>query len=199
MQGTMTLVIDAYNMLKQRTGSSYVTQEQQRAFIDELVAYARRKKHLILLIFDGGPGFFPTRQREGPVTIVYAGQRTTADEVIKEELPQLIPHDTLLVTSDRELCAYAARYGIVSLEPSLFEYYSKQPTTGKGMRIVKDTTKPLKQEGYKSSSLVDELMEKASTVMLYKDDREVTTTLQEPAHGRLSKKDRKRVALIKKL
>ena len=195
----MILLIDAYNVLKQGDKVQYITDEQQKVFIKHLMEYARNKGHTIMVIFDGGSSWFPEEYVQGPVRVIYAGSNTTADSIIKERIPLLDPLNTLLITSDRALRKYAASYNIVSIESSLFKQYSKiQQPPASSLTILKDPSKPRKLKGHKSSSEVDDLMERASRVILYKpEDGDQKERIRN--RKQLSKQEKRLAEIIKKL
>lgn len=198
----MVIVIDAYNMLKQSLGGQFITQAQQAGFIDRLSAYARRSGHELIVVFDGEPTLWQTEPEQKKVKVVYAGHGSTADEVIKEYIPNLLAHNALLVTSDRALRNVAARYTIVSLEPQAFSYYSKLEKPTGASRFVKDASKPHKFEGHESTGDIDALMEKASRVIFYKDSNAQETPkphAQSERGHKLSKQARKLAQIIDKL
>lgn len=196
----MVILIDAYNMLKQNGAGRFISLGEQTRFLDCLSAYGKRKDHHIIVVFDGGPAARQTESSEGHLTVVYAGQASSADEAIKNRIPGLPCQNTLLVTSDRELRAYAARHGLLSLEPRVFNYYSRLEAAEPRARVVKDKGKAHKLEGHESSSDVDALMEKASRIIYHKDVHGQEKKQGTAERGqKLSKQARKLAALIEKL
>lgn len=195
----MVIVIDAYNMLKQDFGSIFIPPEAQEQFLDELWAYSKRKRHTLLVVFDGGPEVRPTKVVRDSLHIIYAGRQRSADDTIKELVETLNPLDTLLITSDRGLRTYASRYAIISLEPSLFKKYSKASQTIEKPRVIKDKHAPIKRMHHESSPELDALMHKAAQVTFIKDSKEGESEPIRDGSYKASKQEKKRSYLIGKL
>jgi predicted RNA-binding protein with PIN domain len=104
----MVLLIDGYNILKQITDARFISQQERESFISKLEVYAHRKRHHITLVFDGGEFFKPAYFKISPLmTIVYSGEDRKADDVLKQLVAKQYADNTLLVTSDYEICKYA--------------------------------------------------------------------------------------------
>lgn len=168
-QDVMIIIIDAYNVLKQHD-SHFVSQEQRAAYIRRMRDYCQCKRHTAWVIFDGGPYLYPVQHAEGNVHVVYTGDYETADSYIQRLLYHQPVDNTLIITSDNELVYAAYHLGIVSMDPSVFDYYvnvALEPTragydTGSGQAQ--------KRTGHESSAYVDRLMERASQYVIYKDE-----------------------------
>jgi len=165
----MLLVIDAYNMLKQKPGHT-IDERTRNAYIKRMATYAQKRKHYVWLLFDGGPYLYPVTEAYGNVTIMYSGEHESADSCIKGLLQHFPIDNTLLISSDRELVRYASDIGVISIKPVTFSYYLEralQPDKA-GLHV---TSQPAhKRQGHESSPEVDRLMQQASEHMLYKED-----------------------------
>ena len=115
----MHIIIDGYNVLKQMLTGDQIGLQQRRAFSNMLGKYAGKKNHAITLVFDGGPHTWTSQEKDHGITVVYAGTKLSADDVIKKMLSSK-KYGVLLVSSDNELKAYAAQLGIASIMLSIF-------------------------------------------------------------------------------
>jgi len=111
----MIIVIDAYNYIKSVAGQTFIDDRIAQQWINIFKEYVRVRHNPIVLIFDAGPGYYPSTQRHGGVTVMYAGQQQTADDVIKIWLKAHPGADALLVSSDRELCHCADDVRVTSV------------------------------------------------------------------------------------
>lgn len=188
----MHIIIDGYNVLKQVLADE-IGMSQRRAFINMLGKYAARKNHTITVIFDGGPDTWPTQEKDHGITIIYSGTKQSADDVIKKLLAAK-KYGVLLVSSDNELKAVAARQESASIDAYEFYMLVKNKLTQKNEQASTDIIIKTTAE---SVSLVDELMQSDKTKM-YKYDELTESQRSSPAQ-RLSKKERAYVQKIKKL
>lgn len=99
----MQILIDGNNLLCNLYKTDRVTQELRQAFIKTIQAYMRIKSHNIILFFDGGLYNYPIKSRLGLLTIVDAGTKQTADDVIISWCLELPDKQVVVVTSDRSL------------------------------------------------------------------------------------------------
>ena len=177
----MKILIDGYNLLnvfavtkKRREGF-----EQREYLIEVLDAYRRAKKHQIVLCFDAyrGLSLQDKKERTFGVKLVYTGRGKTCDDYIKEYVEKssragrLDPHKLVVVTSDREIIDHVRRLGFETISSEEFS-------------------------GYLETSMMLETEEGIAE----EDDAEWgrTTKKKGPAK-RLSKKEKKRNRLRKKL
>lgn len=112
----MIILIDGYNLLKQRDPGAYVEDSARDQLIRSLGAYHKRRGHLMILIFDGGIYPWPVQETKSGVLVIYAGYGTSADDYIKYYIAEHHKDDLLLVSSDRELGLWASRYDIASMD-----------------------------------------------------------------------------------
>lgn len=190
----MKIIVDAYNILKQLSTGMYVDEQERRAFLVKIAAYARAKSHTILVVFDGGDSLRSTFEKIGKVTVVYAGRNRQADTFIKEYVAEHKEYDFLLVTSDRELQKWVARYNVPSLDSQ--EFYKQMNKSQEFVSVQQFDQKPVKL----GTSLleVDILMEEAFDHGMLKDENEQDKDRSSPA-CRPSKKERAYLKKIKKL
>lgn len=190
----MFIIIDAYNILKQISSTVYISDIQRKKFIQLAEAYAQRTGHTILIVFDGGEGVRPSRLPHKYAMVIYSGTHMTADEVIKQYLEHSQASETVLVSSDNQLCLCAQEHGIVSVAAPAF--YNILISDAYEQLPKKVAQGPLYKFG-SASSEIDTLMEQASQVIMYKNEQE------ESSSGRkkhmLSKKEKKMMKVLKKL
>ncbi|MFI5332511.1 MAG: NYN domain-containing protein [Candidatus Babeliales bacterium] len=112
----MILIIDAYNVLKQALHTDHISEIERLRFIKQVGLYGKTKGHTMIVVFDGGPHQRPNQDRVHGVSVVYSGTQETADEYIHNYLQRHRTLDLMVVSSDRQICAWAAERNIPSLE-----------------------------------------------------------------------------------
>src|SRR5579871_5765303 len=113
--GKMILVVDAYNVLKQVSSTTNITQKIRSRFIQDNAHYGKARNHSMVLVFDAGPTQWPHKESVHGVQVVYSGATMSADDYIKEYIQSHKGHELLLVSSDRALCLWALKYRVESL------------------------------------------------------------------------------------
>ena len=192
----MIILIDGYNVLKQRDPSIYVEDSARDQFIRSLGAYHKRRGHHIVLIFDGGIYPWPILETKTGIEVIYAGYRKTADDYIKYYIAEHHKEDLLLVSSDRELGLWASKHDIASIDSlSFYDILTEAMADGnykqKSRSIVKTTAT--------DDPFLDALMEDASRNMASKeDDRKIVDKTETRGHKE-SKIDRLLRKKIEKL
>ena len=116
----MIIIIDAYNILKQIRPAKEIGEREREAFINRIGNYCRAKGHHAIIVFDGGFSERPVKERHTQSTVIYAGMGSNADTYIMQYLDDHKALDLLLVSSDRELMAYAQRLRITSMDSWTF-------------------------------------------------------------------------------
>lgn len=116
----MIIVIDAYNVLKQCIHDREIAEHERAHFLSELSSYGRKKRHKLIVVFDGGANEWPTKERSDGTCVIYSGYHETADDYIKTYLKKHRMQDILLVSSDRELNRVADNLDIPSLDAADF-------------------------------------------------------------------------------
>ncbi len=163
----MIIVIDAYNYIKSVTGQNFIDDRAAQQWIEIFKDYVRVRRNQIILIFDAGPGYYPSTERHGGVTVLYSGQRRTADDVIKDWLKAHPGADALLVSSDRELCHCADDANVASVGSydfyKIFNYVMQHEHENeqKVAQTVYKTTNS-ENDGNAGQSDLDRLMEEGS-------------------------------------
>lgn len=194
----MILLIDAYNVLKQMVTGT-VTEGQRHAFIKRIDTYIRAKGHTAYIVFDGGESKRPVETRRGNLFVIYAGYVDTADDVLKRLCQQFQRETTVLISSDRDVGAFASMHGIASIDADLLDELLREPQSSNDqLRLVKSHDIALKRAGHESSEEVDRLMQEATEHMLIKmEDGEMQSRVKPRAA--LSKTEKKIKKLVKKL
>ncbi len=195
----MIILIDAYNILKYTGKALHVSEDQRKAFIREVARYAATKHHEAVIVFDGGSYDYPAFFKEDGVTVVYSGQRMTADDVIKSLIiryeAQNQAESVVVVSSDRDVQVYAKQYKALPINAQEFYNFIRTVTQTSLVRVVKSTEAPQKMANYESTPELDVLMERASSWVVIKD---IESELPR-ASQKFSKKDKKLHKLVKKL
>jgi predicted RNA-binding protein with PIN domain len=205
----MIIVIDGYNVLKQVITTHVIGAQECKVFITLLGRYAFHKKHVIVLVFDGGPHEWPHSERTAAVQVVYSGARQTADDYISSYLEKHKNQEIVLVSSDNELNSIASDKGIASIDSSSFyalfkdtinsdnndtdtvaQQRSKNRANGRENGIVK-----LHND---SSTEFDEYMEQASQHVTLKQ-ADIRISKIENARNKLARNDRRLLKIFKKL
>ncbi len=112
----MIILVDGYNVLRGVLEGREADERARNQFLAQLGRYAKRKKHKIIVMFDGGSSPLPEREDQFGIEVVYSGYVDTADDLIKKKLTECHGKDVLLVSSDRELNSWGSRYDIPSIE-----------------------------------------------------------------------------------
>lgn len=112
----MIILIDGYNILKQRDSGAYIEEGRRNILIRMLGVYQKRRGHLIMLIFDGGTSAWPVKEIKAGIMVIYAGAGKTADDFIKNYIAEHYTEDLFLVSSDRELGVWASKYDTPSMD-----------------------------------------------------------------------------------
>lgn len=189
----MHIIIDGYNVLKQVVHSGEISSMQRRAFINALGKYGVKKNHRITIVFDGGPDVWPTQEKDHGVTVIYAGIKQSADDLIKRAMKER-QHNILVVTSDNEIKAAAARHDIVTMNAQ--EFYALLNEEIKPTREAKKNHGIIKTS-QEENPLLDSLMRQDFN-MFYKPDEEELDERRSKSN-KLSKKERAYQQKIKKL
>lgn len=153
----MILLIDGYNVLKHVHGV-HVSEQQRSAFVNLMGRYIQKRTHnKVLIFFDAGPCTYPLQQKQKGVPVIFSGEYKSADDMIMEYITEHKQKELLVVTYDREIKTYAARYAIETLEPEVFY------TTIKNI-LTSTACKPKKQD-HTLRKLIDEENPELDTLM----------------------------------
>jgi predicted RNA-binding protein with PIN domain len=193
----MILVIDAYNVLKQALKKKEVSEAAKKQFINQLAAYAKKKGHGIVLVFDGGSYEWPSKERINGIYVVHSGIHESADAWIKKYLDSYKSHNVLLISTDRELGAFASRLGVQSLDASAF-YSILQEVQVKPQQASVRNQMMIKTSKEESQEL-DELMRQSSATVQEKAEDLIDKNKRKSKAQQLSKKERDMLKKLKKL
>lgn len=191
----MNIIIDGYNLLKQLLTREMVLEKERAWFFNLARAYAKKKRHSLFIIYDGGPYERPTTDQKGQVTVIFSGRKESADDVIKSIIEDQVLRNVLLVSTDRQLNAHAAGYDVPSLDSlDFYEFMKVRKPDVTGFKKAPGTAQKL-HEGNGSTEL-DLLMQEGASVLLYKEENEA---VPKGASKKRSKKDKATEALLRKL
>ncbi len=116
----MIIVIDGYNFLKSITGTKFIPEAEMKDWIGYFQHYVSYRGNQVIVVFDAGPSFFESYDKQGNVDVWYAGQHQTADDWIKKWLGKNNNKDVLLVSSDREIRKWADELAVISISSQDF-------------------------------------------------------------------------------
>jgi len=129
------IVIDGYNVIRQSDSLSYlesISMEEGRTGLLRLLCdYRKIKGHAITVVFDGWmtDNIGQSRDRLMGIDVLYSGRGEKADEVIKR-MAQKLKERVVIVTSDREIAAYAERRGAAVIPSQEFEVKLRASSAG---------------------------------------------------------------------
>ena len=195
----MKIFIDAYNFRKRGGGlPDDISHQQREQFVARCKKYAKKKDHLLSIVFDGGQSSMYDKYHDGGVCIIYAGYNYLADDVIKLEVKKLQGTQVLLISNDRELRDFVKKFGVFVLACNDFAQYlygDQQQDKVDVKKVVNGVTKT--SDGAESE--VDQLMlAHAYNVQRKKEDRGIVD-LAVGAQHKLSKKERALQQILEKL
>ena len=118
----MSYLVDGNNVMGQRPGWHRDKPAARRALLDELAAFAARKRVRVAVVFDGAPEpNFPDGSSYRGVKLHYAARNSDADTRIKSLAESSRERKTLrVVTSDRALADYVRRCGVAVIRSGDF-------------------------------------------------------------------------------
>ncbi len=190
----MNILIDGYNLLKQLL-SKHITDREREWFHERAREYAREKGHALYIVYDAGPYNRQTKETHGRVTTIYSGHKDSADDVIKDYLDRNVLKNLLVITTDRELNAYADQYGIPSIDSLDFYEFMKNRTTPVIAGYKKSSGQAKKLHPEQENLELDALMQEGTTILQYKQELE-----EDDDEGYdFSKKERRLMRVVKKL
>jgi len=217
----MIIVIDGYNLLKQIFPHVKGRIDKERnAFIRQLGYYKSKKpkdiKELIV-VFDAGPFGHATREIHEGVTVMFSGQKSTADDWIIEYADSHKGMDLLVVTMDRKIIQACEKSGATTLgsldfygimQSFLLDEAAQSFSTQEVMSDTKTISPVEKYEREEDEFLnnkidqkaLDLLMEQSSFLVGKQDDVDLDRgKSRKSASSKLSKKDRQLLSKVKKL
>ncbi len=190
----MIIIIDGYNVMKHHDPDRRISEQERSQFIRLMGRYAGRKRHALIVVFDGGDAAWPYKETITGIKVVYAGFKKTADDVIMRYIKDYANQELLLVSSDNELGRCADRHEVVSIGSEEF-YYLVRDTEEQAASMLDESEIDVGGEG----GSLDELMQEASRQVPLKAEDQQLNRIIDTGKGRLSKNDRKLLNLLKKL
>lgn len=191
----MYILVDGYNVLKQTSRHTEITERERQRFINQLRNYAQRKGHVIIVVFDGGPTTWPTRTQKLGVTIIYSGTKQSADDVIKKMLQEADNKEVLLVSSDNELYTCARACHATVMDAVAFYTLIMHSIDAPGMHQKEKVIKTSHDE----NPYLDALMSGVKMPPEHKNEEETTAVNRKSPAITPSKKERELLKKIKKL
>lgn len=191
----MLIIIDGYNVLKQSHVDD-INENQRSAFINKIAKYSKKKGHKAIIIFDGGPFGWPTKEKIRGISIIYSGYKQTADESIKQFIIEHRNKNLLLVSSDRELNQWADAAEVVSLDSYHFLLLLKQALQKPPVHTIKKNN-VVKTSETQNHELDQLMLEASQQIEVKKEDLEGAPI--DRAEEKVSKKEKKQLKKIRKL
>ena len=192
----MNIIVDGYNIIKQIFAKSTITEKERSWFLAKLTEYARKKKHTVYIVFDGGPYDRPTAEKKGILVKVYSGRKLSADAVIKTYIEEQLLTPMLIVTTDRQINTFAARHKVPSIDSLDFYKLMQEEKVAVTTGFQKAPGVAHKLHEEEETTELDKLMQEASSVLFYKNE-------QAEAAGKKGKKapkdERQMLKVLKKL
>jgi predicted RNA-binding protein with PIN domain len=173
----LELIIDGYNLIRQsdtfRRLDARSLEQGREALLQRLVEYKKVRGHPITVVFDGWGSFnpFSTDTRHKGISVVYTGKGELADDYIKRTVAKI--QYGAVVTSDQEVKRHAERLGVPAIASPVFER---------------------KME----AALADDI-KGADPDEEEWDEEELVEAKKKGTAWRLSKQERRRQAILKKL
>lgn len=193
----MVLLIDGYNLIKQVLGCQRVSHVQFTHFVADLEHYLKKQRLQAVMVLDGGQSTHGHELKNAMLTIRFSGYQQTADTVIMQYLDEHVGQENVVVTSDRQLRNYAHSKGKETICSDEFYYQFMKKNRGTKHSARKDTQ--LQKLSTSSPLELDELMLESTHAIVPKDEEIGFKTPVRHASQRLSKKERKRDQILKKL
>lgn len=191
----MLLLIDGYNLLK--TMEPAAVKSNRDAFIALLNAYAKRKRHHVMVVFDAGPTTDPFKERHGDITVFYSGAQT-ADEIIQELLDVYEEQKNIvLISSDMQLKHYAKLRMVASIDSEIFAHFLAERK-----KVRQKVAPSLNGRAHKferdAEPELDQLMTREMQFTKQDDDAAEMDSKQERLKE-LAGNDKKLISILKKL
>ncbi len=120
------IIIDGYNLIRQSKKLSALDQQDiqlgREALVDMLATYKKIKAHRITVVFDGtrSPLLSQQRDRQKGITIVFSHNGESADTVIKQ-MARKEGEKALVVSSDLDIVRTVEARGAATISAAEFE------------------------------------------------------------------------------
>lgn len=212
----MIILIDGYNLLKQVFQHVKGKLERQReVFVRQLGYYKSKKaKDLkeVIVVFDAGPFGHATREIHHGVTVIFSGQRSSADDWIIEYVEKHRNEDLMVITMDRKIIGECEKMGATTLSSLDFYGIMQNFLLDESVQVFEQALpKDGQVEKYEQEddafvnrkvdrNALDLLMEQSSFCVGKQDDIDLDGKDSRRAKAStLSKKDRRLLSKVKKL
>lgn len=192
----MIILIDGYNVLKRVARE--VSERDRQNFVSRVAAYAERKKHTCIIVFDGGQVLRTTKVSTQGIDLVYSGPDATADDVLIDLMHAYKDMELIVVTYDRELVDRARRVGAVVVEPDAWQAILRGEAAPLPDLPARPARVPIRKTSTYSNPELDRLMAELGGSICHKDDDMPRAPRIAPSH-KPSKEERYLIALLKKL
>jgi predicted RNA-binding protein with PIN domain len=193
----MIIIIDAYNVLKQALQAQHISEIDRLRFIKQVGLYGKAKGHTMLVVFDGGPHQRPNQDRIHGISVVYSGTQETADEYIQNYLQKHRALDLMVVSSDRQICLWAAARNIPSLEALDFYRLLHMSLKSQKEASLQSMARQTVKTTQATAEEVDRLMHE--TLLEYKEEEEGEPQERTSRAHHPTKQERQIIKKIKKL
>ncbi len=193
----MIIIIDGYNVLKRFHGVT-VSDAQKSAFINLLGRYMKKRNHRILVVFDGGPHFWPLVEKQKGVAVWHSGERQSADDLIIAYAHEHKNKDIVAVTADGEIVKKVGQADVQVIDPSFFYEKVKEVCTSHSVKAPTHYT-GIEKLSDEDDEMVDALMFEAAGMKIPCKDHEGQTERHRSLKTTISKKDALYQSKINKL
>jgi predicted RNA-binding protein with PIN domain len=203
----MIICIDGNNFLRFfQSEKTALSDAKKNQFAYELSRYQTQKPNVqeIILVFDAGPFSRATREIHHNITIMHAGQKSSADEWICEFVSRNKDKECLVITNDRALQEEITKLGATSINNQTFFGFlqamrsSKENILSMAHDLIKYESDDLDEQHVTNNDL-GTLMESASRRIINKDDQQTSAKKRHPSNNKLSKFEKKTDKFLKKL
>jgi predicted RNA-binding protein with PIN domain len=173
----LEIIIDGYNLIRQSDSLSRLDaqnlEQGREVLLERLAIYRAVRGHPITVVFDGWGGFnlSSTRTRDKGITVIFTAQGQTADEWIQARVRKV--QYGAVVTSDREIQQHAECFGLAAISSPEFER---------------------RMEAALASTTDGDMMDEEEW-----EEEELAQAKRKGSAWQLSKKEKKRRAILKKL
>lgn len=195
--GSMILIIDAYNVLKQALHTDHISEIERLRFIKQVGVYGKAKGHTVIVVFDGGPHQRPNQDRIHGVSVVYSGTQETADEYIQGYVQKHRALDLMVVSSDRQICSWAATRNVPSLESIDFYRLMHQTSKNQKEQSLRTVARQVVKTTQTMATELDRLMHE--TPLEYKEEDDQNNKMRSSRSHHPTKQERHIIKKIKKL
>ncbi len=176
----------------------YNLEHQRMWLIKMLTAYARKKKNNLLVVFDGGPFYWPSEQEKNKyITIVFSGQKMNADEYLKGYIIENKINEILLVTDDRQIADVAHECSKPSIGSKHFYNLVQDALSAQALKKP-ENAQISKLSGKPEHEMIDSLMHEAAKMLTPEKSEDVHVATRKRTQ-KLSRHDKKLMKLLKKL